>query len=142
MRTFIHKIFLASVFIVFVLSAVLVQPAAAGTNGQQIFVYMPSKAFWTPYNYPGYKTVTISGGNQENFYLDPVTKLWYGRPTTKTYNVNGLYGIITTGYWWKGPVRIDIVFTNLRKTSCWASVPFSMSGNTYEINCPYPEVWK
>jgi hypothetical protein len=91
-------------------------PAYAGTNGQQLSVYVGASA----------TSITIEGRNQYNQWVT-----WTS--STKSFHTFG-----TTNWWWKGTVTITVFFGGSSRRTCSANVPTSQWFNDwYKVWCTY-----
>jgi hypothetical protein len=91
--------------------------AHAGTNGQVIGFGCGPDKLWDAYVY---------GYNQDGNY------------TTWHQNAGGATHFTTSGYWWKGPLHID-VWDSSYNGGTWLhrdyTIPTVWSGGVYELSC-------
>ncbi len=93
------------------------QPTAAGTNGQQLQLYVSCQYA------PASAEVRVSGLNQNNQYVS-----WYARlqPTTRS--------VVTAGWWWKGTVQIQYKYTGINP---YTGYPYSWYGTSAYVPTTY-----
>jgi len=106
------------------LAAISVSPAHAGTNGQQLKVYV------SPSRYK--QTVQIEGYNQYGY--------WVKYPLQTCNNIAGVGQqgcdwTLTNGWWWKDTVKVTVRSAS-GTFSCTKSVPkVQWTSNWYQISC-------
>lgn len=101
-----------------------------GSNGQQLQITFRTTL---PSCGGSAKSITVTGPNQ------------YGNTTTwsrsLSYSYCGTASVVTTGYWWKGQVKIVIRYgtatTTTGTVTCYRTVPKTYGTNVYPVTC-YP----
>lgn len=105
-------------------------PAAAGSNGQQIYVTPNVSGVTATY-------IKIEGNNNNNQWATYERNL--GVPGYQTYWANG--------WWFKGSVKITLGLSianpgQSKIVSCWVSVPTSQSGDWVRVNYNAQGCWR
>ena len=117
-------VFLAVMIVGLMVASINVSSVSAGTNGQQLKVYV------SPSHYK--QTVQIEGFNQYG--------QWIKYPLQTCNKLAGVGGqgcdwTLTNGYWWIGKVRVT-VRSAAGTFSCERSVPkVQWTSNWYQISC-------
>lgn len=129
MRSKAMLILLAALVIVSVMGFALapVDHVLAGSNGQMLRVYYNRSDGWNP------SQVIVEGPNQNGVW----TKRSWGAAAGDLY-------VETSGYWWKGSVKVTATYykgwswwpSATYSTSKWVTVPTSQSSNYVKVCMP------